>query len=55
MKECAMQYFDTPAPVSAVLDIPAGRIHLIAADRADTTVGTLELHTQVGDITARSL
>lgn len=33
-----MQKFDTPAPVSAVLDIPAGRIQLIAADRADTTV-----------------
>jgi len=33
-----MQKFDTPAPVSAVLDIPAGRIQIIAADRADTTV-----------------
>ena len=33
-----MQKFDTPAPVSAVLDIPAGRIEFIAADRADTTV-----------------
>ncbi|WP_030181612.1 DUF4097 family beta strand repeat-containing protein [Streptomyces sp. NRRL S-813] len=33
-----MQKFDTPAPVSAVLDIPAGRIQLIAADRTDTTV-----------------
>jgi len=33
-----MQTFDTPAPVSAVLDIPAGRIQFIAADRADTTV-----------------
>ncbi|MFD7716693.1 DUF4097 family beta strand repeat-containing protein [Streptomyces sp. NPDC059814] len=33
-----MQKFDTPAPVSAVLDIPAGRIRFIAADRADTTV-----------------
>ncbi|MGW6733243.1 DUF4097 family beta strand repeat-containing protein [Streptomyces sp. NPDC055013] len=36
-----MQKFDTPAPVSAVLDIPAGRIRLIAADRADTTVEVL--------------
>lgn len=36
-----MQKFDTPAPVSAVLDIPAGRICLIAADRADTTVEVL--------------
>jgi hypothetical protein len=33
-----METFATPAPVSAVLDIPAGRIQLIAADRADTTV-----------------
>ncbi|MFJ6715960.1 DUF4097 family beta strand repeat-containing protein [Streptomyces sp. NPDC091265] len=36
-----MQKFDTPTPVSAVLDIPAGRIRLIAADRADTTVEVL--------------
>ncbi|KUN96415.1 hypothetical protein AQJ84_18665 [Streptomyces resistomycificus] len=33
-----MQKFDTPAPVLAVLDIPAGHIRFIAADRADTTV-----------------
>ncbi|MBL1080549.1 DUF4097 family beta strand repeat protein [Streptomyces actinomycinicus] len=33
-----MKQFDTPAPVAAVLDIPAGRIQLIAADRGDTTV-----------------
>ncbi|MFE5481001.1 DUF4097 family beta strand repeat-containing protein [Streptomyces sp. NPDC056527] len=33
-----MQKFDTPAPVTAVLDIPAGRIQFIAADRTDTTV-----------------
>lgn len=36
-----MHKFDTPAPVSAVLDIPAGRIRFIAADRADTTVEIL--------------
>ncbi|MBL1110055.1 DUF4097 family beta strand repeat protein [Streptomyces sp. 5-8] len=36
-----MQKFDTPAPVSAVLDIPAGHIRFIAADRADTTVEIL--------------
>ncbi|MFD5341624.1 DUF4097 family beta strand repeat-containing protein [Streptomyces hawaiiensis] len=36
-----MQKFDSPAPVSAVLDIPAGRIRFIAADRADTTVEVL--------------
>ncbi|MFI9323331.1 DUF4097 family beta strand repeat-containing protein [Kitasatospora aureofaciens] len=33
-----MQKFATPAPVSAVLDIPAGRIRFIAADRTDTVV-----------------
>jgi hypothetical protein len=33
-----MQKFDTPTPISAVLDIPAGRIQLIATDRAATTV-----------------
>lgn len=36
-----MRKFDTPAPISAVLDIPAGRIQFIAADRADTTVEIL--------------
>ncbi|AQS67252.1 DUF4097 family beta strand repeat-containing protein [Streptomyces pactum] len=33
-----MRTFDTPNPISTVLDIPAGRIRFIAADRADTTV-----------------
>jgi Putative adhesin len=33
-----MQKFDTPTPVAAVLDIPAGRIQFIAAERADTTI-----------------
>ena len=33
-----MQKFATPAPITAVLDVPAGRIRFIAADRADTTV-----------------
>ncbi|MEV7613871.1 DUF4097 family beta strand repeat-containing protein [Streptomyces sp. NPDC089799] len=33
--------FPTPAPIAAVLDIPAGRIRLIATDRADTTVRVL--------------
>ena len=36
-----MQTFDTPAPIAAVLDIPAGRVQLIAADRADTVVEVL--------------
>jgi len=33
-----MQTFATPAPITAILDIPAGRIRFTAADRADTTV-----------------
>jgi DUF4097 and DUF4098 domain-containing protein YvlB len=37
-QEHTMQKFDTPAPISAVLDIPAGRVQFIAADRADTAV-----------------
>ncbi|MEU6686955.1 hypothetical protein ABZ900_28430, partial [Streptomyces sp. NPDC046832] len=36
-----MHQFATPAPISAVLDVPAGRIRFIAADRADTTVEVL--------------
>ena len=36
-----MQTFDTPAPITAVLDIAAGRIQVVAADRADTTVEVL--------------
>jgi DUF4097 and DUF4098 domain-containing protein YvlB len=35
------QKFDTPGPITAVLDIPAGHIRLIAADRTDTTVEVL--------------
>ncbi|MFF4104228.1 DUF4097 family beta strand repeat-containing protein [Streptomyces sp. NPDC001903] len=33
-----MQKFDTTAPIAVVLDVAAGRIQLIAADRADTVV-----------------
>ncbi|WP_201294942.1 MULTISPECIES: DUF4097 family beta strand repeat-containing protein [unclassified Nocardiopsis] len=33
-----MQRFDTPTPISAALDVPAGRVQLIAADRTDTAV-----------------
>jgi DUF4097 and DUF4098 domain-containing protein YvlB len=36
-----MQKFDTTAPISAVLDIPAGIVRIIAADRVDTTVEVL--------------
>ncbi|WP_037573498.1 DUF4097 family beta strand repeat-containing protein [Phaeacidiphilus oryzae] len=33
-----MHTFETTSPIAAVVDIPAGRIQLIAADRADTVV-----------------
>ncbi|MFF8618864.1 DUF4097 family beta strand repeat-containing protein [Streptomyces sp. NPDC015350] len=33
-----MQTFDITAPVSVVLDVPAGRVQVIAGDRADATV-----------------
>ncbi|MFC4066657.1 DUF4097 family beta strand repeat-containing protein [Actinoplanes subglobosus] len=33
-----MQTFATPAPIAAVLNVPAGRIQFIAADRRDTVV-----------------
>ncbi|MFF4961589.1 DUF4097 family beta strand repeat-containing protein [Streptomyces sp. NPDC001222] len=36
-----MQKFDTPAPVSAVLDIPAGRIRIVAGERTDSMVEVL--------------
>ncbi len=36
-----MQKFATTSPITAVLDIPAGRIQVIAADRADTVVEVL--------------
>jgi DUF4097 and DUF4098 domain-containing protein YvlB len=36
-----MQKFDTTAPITALLDIPAGHVRFIAADRADTTVEVL--------------
>ncbi|MGI5340686.1 DUF4097 family beta strand repeat-containing protein [Streptomyces sp. CA-181903] len=36
-----MQKFATPAPVAAVLDIPAAHVRFIAADRADTVVEVL--------------
>jgi len=36
-----MSTFTTTAPITAVLDIPAGRVQLIAADRADAAVEVL--------------
>ncbi|OEJ26050.1 hypothetical protein AR457_17835 [Streptomyces agglomeratus] len=43
-----MQTFTTPAPVSAVLDIAAGSIRFIAADRSDTTVEVLPMDASNG-------
>ncbi|MEV6150896.1 DUF4097 family beta strand repeat-containing protein [Nonomuraea sp. NPDC052129] len=43
-----MQKFDTLAPITAVLDIPAGRVQFIAADRADTTVEVLPANASKG-------
>jgi DUF4097 and DUF4098 domain-containing protein YvlB len=43
-KEHMMQKFDTLAPISAILDIPAGRIQFIAADRAETAVEVLPVN-----------
>jgi hypothetical protein len=36
-----MQTFKTPAPITAVLEFPAGDVRITAADRADTTVEIL--------------
>jgi hypothetical protein len=36
-----MKQYATSAPISVVLDIPAGHIRLVAADRTDTTVEVL--------------
>ncbi|MBY8880915.1 DUF4097 family beta strand repeat-containing protein [Actinacidiphila acidipaludis] len=33
-----MQTFKTPAPIAVVLDVPAGRVRLVAGERAVTTV-----------------
>ncbi|MFF9103492.1 DUF4097 family beta strand repeat-containing protein [Streptomyces rubrogriseus] len=47
-----MQTFDTPAPISALLDVPAGRIRFIAADRTVTTVEVLPADASKGrDVT----
>lgn len=36
-----MPTFDTTQPISVVMDIPAGRVQFVAADRADTAVEIL--------------
>jgi Putative adhesin len=53
LQESTMHTFDTPAPVSAILDIPAGRIRVVAADRIDTTVEVLPADASKGrDVTS---
>ncbi|GIG68214.1 DUF4097 family beta strand repeat-containing protein [Phytomonospora endophytica] len=36
-----MRKFETPTPITAVINVPAGRVQVIAADRNDTTVEVL--------------
>ncbi|WP_329487039.1 DUF4097 domain-containing protein [Kitasatospora sp. NBC_01246] len=43
-----MQKFATTTPIAAVLDIPAGSVRLIAADRSDTTVEVLPANAAKG-------
>ncbi|MEV4437655.1 DUF4097 family beta strand repeat-containing protein [Streptomyces sp. NPDC049577] len=43
-----MQKFATTAPIAAVLDIPAGRVQFVAADRTDTTVEVLPANASKG-------
>ncbi|MCA2227037.1 DUF4097 family beta strand repeat-containing protein [Nonomuraea aurantiaca] len=51
-----MHTFDTLAPITTILDIPAGRVQFIAADRADTTVEVLPANTSKGrDVKAAEL
>jgi len=49
-----MHRFATPTPVSAVLDIPAGRIRFVAADGAEAGLN-IHATTAHGDVVARSL
>jgi DUF4097 and DUF4098 domain-containing protein YvlB len=43
-----MYQFDTPAPIAAVVEIPAGRVQFIAVDRAGTTVEVLPANAAKG-------
>ncbi|MDN3354964.1 DUF4097 family beta strand repeat-containing protein [Actinomadura sp. DC4] len=36
-----MRKFDTPTPITTVVNVPAGRVRFIAADRPDTTIEVL--------------
>ncbi|WP_260665934.1 DUF4097 domain-containing protein [Cellulosimicrobium cellulans] len=48
-----MHTFDTPAPITAVIDAPAARVQLIASGRADTVVEVLPLDASKNrDVTA---
>ncbi|SDM05849.1 DUF4097 family beta strand repeat-containing protein [Nonomuraea jiangxiensis] len=48
-----MQKFDTLAPISVVLNIPAGRVQITAAERADTVVEVRPANASKGrDVTA---
>ncbi|MFB6505463.1 MULTISPECIES: DUF4097 family beta strand repeat-containing protein [unclassified Streptomyces] len=51
-----MQTFDITAPVSVVLDVPAGRIQVIAGDRADAAVEVRPVNASKGrDVKAAEL
>ncbi|MEV5572214.1 DUF4097 family beta strand repeat-containing protein [Spirillospora sp. NPDC052269] len=43
-----MRKFDAPTPIAAVLSVPAGRVQLIAAERADVVVEVLPLNASKG-------
>lgn len=43
-----MQKFDTSGPISTILDIPAGRVQFIAADRADAAVEVVPTNASKG-------
>jgi len=48
-----MHTFDTPAPITTVIDAPAARVQLIASGRADTVVEVLPLDASKNrDVTA---
>lgn len=51
-----MQKFDTPTAIRAILEIPAGRVQVIAADRTDTNVEILPADAAKGrDVRAAEL
>ena len=48
-----MQTFDITAPVSVVLDVPAGRIQVIAGDRTDAAVEVRPVNASKGRAVGR--